>query len=44
MPSVQALRLVDGEYVHVGAAEGEQALELDQPFPVRVVRQDLLGV
>ena len=34
----------DGAYVEVGAAEGEPALELDEPFPVRVVPQDLLDL
>ena len=43
-PSVRALRLVDGDYVEVGAAEREQALVLDEPFPVRVVPQDLLDL
>ncbi len=44
MPSVRALRLEDGEYVEVGAVEGTQALELAEPFPVRVVPQDLLDL
>ena len=44
VPSVRALRLVDGAYVEVGAAEGRQALELEEPFPVRVVPQDLLDL
>jgi hypothetical protein len=35
---------VDGEYVDVGAAEGSQALQLDEPFPVRVVPRDLLDL
>ncbi len=44
VPSVRALRLVDGEYAEVGAAEGSQPLELDEPFAVRVVPQDLLDL
>jgi Uma2 family endonuclease len=44
VPSVRAWRLEDGDYVEVGAAEGEQPLELDEPFPVRVVPQDLLDL
>jgi Uma2 family endonuclease len=44
VPSVQALRLVDGEYVEVGRAEGDQVLALDEPFPLRVVPQDLLDL
>jgi Uma2 family endonuclease len=44
VPSVRALRLVDGKYLDVGAAEGAEVLELDEPFPVRVVPQDLLDL
>jgi Uma2 family endonuclease len=44
VPSVRALRLFDGEYVDAGAADGLQALELDEPFPVRLVPQDLLDL
>ena len=44
VPSVRAWRLQDGAYVEVGAAEGEQVLELDEPFPVRLVPQDLLDL
>jgi hypothetical protein len=40
--SVRALQLVDGDYVAVGAAEGDSVLQLDAPLPVRVVPQDLL--
>ncbi len=42
VPSVRALRLVDGAYVEVGTAEGDRALELEEPFAVRVVPRDLL--
>ena len=44
VPSVRAWRLQDGAYVEVGAARAAQALELDEPFPVRVVPQDLLDL
>jgi Uma2 family endonuclease len=44
VPSVRAWRLHDGAYVAVGVAEGAQALELAEPFPVRVVPQDLLDL
>jgi hypothetical protein len=44
VPSVRAWRLVDGEYVGAGAAEGDRALVLHEPFPVRVVPQDLLDL
>ena len=44
VPSVRAWRLEDGAYVDVGAVEGGRALELHEPFPVRVVPQDLLDL
>ena len=44
VPSVRAWRLEDGTYVEAGAAEGDQVLELDEPFPVRVVPRDLLDL
>jgi Uma2 family endonuclease len=44
VPSVRAGRLVDGEQVDVGAAEGGQALVLDEPFRVRILPQDLLDL
>jgi Uma2 family endonuclease len=44
VPSVRVWRLADGAYVEVGRAEGGQALELDEPFPVRVLPQDLLDL
>jgi Uma2 family endonuclease len=44
VPSVRAWRLTDGAYVEVGSAQGAQALELEEPFPVRVVPQDLLDL
>lgn len=36
-PAIVAYRLVDGAYVEVGRAEGEQALVVVEPFPVTVV-------
>ena len=44
VPSVRALRLVDGKYVDVGAAEDAQVMALDEPFRVRVVPRDLLDL
>jgi Uma2 family endonuclease len=44
VPSVRAWRLEDGAYVDVGTAEGSRPLELDEPFCVRVVPQDLLDL
>ena len=44
VPSVRAWRLVDGAYVGAGAAEGDRELVLHEPFPVRVVPQDLLDL
>ncbi len=41
-PSVTAWRLVDGVYLEAGHALGSQVLELDHPFPLRLVPQDLL--
>ncbi len=41
-PSVRAWQLVDGDYVEVGHAVGDQSLTLDAPFPVTLVPQDLL--
>ena len=42
VPSVRALRLVDGAYVDAGYAEGDEVLRLQEPFAVRMVPQDLL--
>jgi Uma2 family endonuclease len=42
VPSVRAWTLVDGGYQEAGSAEGEQALELADPFPVRLVPERLL--
>jgi Uncharacterized protein conserved in cyanobacteria len=40
-PSITALELRDGRYVEVGSATGAETLELDRPFPVRIVPADL---
>jgi Uma2 family endonuclease len=42
VPSVRAWHLSEGRYVDAGAAEGDDALELDRPFPVRIVPRQLL--
>ena len=44
VPSVRALRLVDGEYVDIRYAEGDEVLRLDEPFAVRMVPKDLLDL
>ena len=44
VPSVRALRLVDGEYVDAAYAEGDEVLRLDEPFPVQLVPRDLLDL
>ena len=36
-PSITALELVDGRYVTVGEAIGDQALTVEKPFPVTIV-------
>ncbi len=41
-PSILAVELVDGAYVTVGAATGDDPVTLDKPFPVTVVPADLL--
>src|SRR5664279_3698336 len=37
IPSILALELVDGHYVTVGEAIGDDAITLERPFPVTVV-------
>ena len=39
-PSITALELVDGQYVTVGEATGDQAVTLEKPFPVTIVPAD----
>ena len=41
-PSLQAWRLVDGDWVDAGAATGSDVLRLDHPFPVELTPVDLL--
>ena len=41
-PSILALELIDGRYVTVAEATGEEPVMLDKPFPVTVVPADLL--
>ena len=36
------LELVDGAYVEVGHAVADEVLEVDRPFPVRLVPVELL--
>ena len=41
-PSITAFDLVDGEFIAVGAAAGDEALTLERPFPVTIVPARLL--
>jgi len=41
-PSITVWELLDGRYVEVGRAEGDQGLALTQPFPVRIVPRELV--
>jgi Uma2 family endonuclease len=41
-PSVTAWELVDGTYVEAGHAEGDAALVVERPFPVRIVPAELI--
>lgn len=41
-PSIVAYELIDGRYLDVGQAVGEEALELRRPYPVMVVPGRLL--
>lgn len=41
-PSIQAWTLVDGDYVDAGRAVGDEALQLDQPFPILLRPSQLL--
>jgi Uma2 family endonuclease len=42
VPSITALELVDGRYVTVGQATGDQSVTLEKPFPVTIVPSALL--
>jgi Uma2 family endonuclease len=44
VPSLRVLELVEGDYVEVAYAEGEQSLSIAKPFPVTVVPARLLEV
>jgi Uma2 family endonuclease len=44
VPSLRILELVEGDYVEVAYAEGEQSLNIAKPFPVTVVPARLLEV
>lgn len=41
-PSITVWELDEGAYVEVGRAVGDQGLDLEQPFPVRVVPRELV--
>jgi Uma2 family endonuclease len=41
-PSIVALELLDGAFVEIGRASGEESLSLTSPFPVTVVPARLL--
>jgi Uma2 family endonuclease len=42
-PSLQALELVDGRYVEVGCPSGEQAWQVQRPFPVTIRPAELVA-
>lgn len=42
-PSIMALELIDGHYVTVGEASGDESLTLEKPFPITVVPQALIS-
>lgn len=42
-PSLTAWQLVDGQYVEVGRAEGDELFELAVPFAVQLRPSDLLA-
>jgi Uma2 family endonuclease len=41
-PSITALKLIDGRYVLVGQAAGEESLTVEKPFPVTIVPATLI--
>jgi Uma2 family endonuclease len=41
-PSMTALELIDGRYVTVGEATGEESLTVEKPFPVTIVPAGLI--
>src|SRR6478672_6717532 len=42
-PSITALDLVDGRYVTVGEATGDQALTVEKPYPITIVPTKLIA-
>ena len=42
-PSITALELVDGQYVTVGEATGDETVALEKPFPVTIVPSKLIA-
>jgi Uma2 family endonuclease len=42
-PSITALDLVDGRYVTVGQATGDQALTVEKPYPITIVPTKLIA-
>jgi Uma2 family endonuclease len=42
-PSITALELVDGHYVTVGEAAGDEALFVEKPFPVTIIPSKLIA-
>jgi len=44
VPSIRILELRAGAYTEVAYAEGDAAVEVDRPFPVRLVPRALVTV
>ena len=42
-PSITALELVDGRYVTVGEATGDDAITLEKPYPITIVPATLIA-
>jgi Uma2 family endonuclease len=42
VPSVTVLDLVDGNYVTVGEATGDEPLTLEKPYPITIIPADLI--
>lgn len=42
VPSITALELIDGQYVTVGEASGDEAVTLEKPFPTTIVPSALV--
>lgn len=41
-PSITVWELSEGVYVDVGRAVGDEGLDIEQPFPVRIVPRELV--